>query len=317
MARAHLVAVVAAQNVISFDLATPLETFRGVRCADGTAPYRVVVCGVARTIRTADFEIRVRAGLEALARAQTIIVPGIGDLDAPAPPALVAALRSAAARGARIASICSGAFLLAATGLLDGRRATTHWRAAAELARRYPEIDVDPNVLFVDEGDLLTSAGATAGLDVCLHLIRRDFGAAVAANAARLAVVALEREGGQAQFIVAPPLPSDGESLAPLVTWVEQNLHRDLSLAALARRAAMSTRTLSRRFHEQMGTTPAQWVTHARVRRAQQLLETTGHPVERVANLVGMSSPTTLRVQFQQIVGTSPKTYRRAFRGRA
>jgi transcriptional regulator GlxA family with amidase domain len=316
MPRAHHVVVVAAQSVISFDLTTPLEIFRGARLADGTAPYRVVVCGVARTVRTADFEIRVRAGLEALARAQTIIVPGVGDLDATVPPALVLALRRAAGRGARIASICSGAFLLAATGLLDGRRATTHWRAAAELARRHPEIEVDPNVLFVDEGNLLTSAGATAGIDLCLHLVRRDYGAAVAANAARTAVVALEREGGQAQFIVPPPLPSDGESLVPLVTWIEQNLHRDLSLLALARRAAMSTRTLSRRFHEQMGTTPAQWVVRARVRRAQQLLETSDHAVERVASLSGFNSATTLRVQFQQVVGTSPRAYRRSFRGR-
>ena len=196
-------------------------------------------------MRTTDFEIRLRAGLEALERADTIIVPGIADIDAPVPRELVQALRAAAERGARLASICSGAFLLAATGLLAGKRATTHWLAAAELARRYPAIEVDPNVLFVDEGNLLTSAGATAGIDLCLHLVRRDFGAAVAANTARMAVVALEREGGQAQFIVHPPPPSDGESLAPLLAWIEQNLHRDLSLFALARRAAMSTRTLS------------------------------------------------------------------------
>ena len=309
------VVVVATHGVVPFDLATPMEIFRGTRLADGRKPYRLRVCGVARTVRATDFEIRMRAGLEALERAHTIIVPGVSDIDAPVPRALVHALRAAAERGARIASICSGAFLLAAAGLLAGKRATTHWSAAAELARRYPAIEVDPNVLFVDEGNLLTSAGATAGIDLCLHLVRRDFGAAVAANSARLSVVALEREGGQAQFIVKTPPPNDGASRAPLVTWIEQNLHRDLSLFALARRAAMSTRTLSRRFRDQMGTTPAQWVTRARVRRAQQLLETTGHAVERVANLAGFSSVTTLRVQFQQVLGTSPKAYRRAFRG--
>jgi transcriptional regulator GlxA family with amidase domain len=311
----HEVAVVATHGVVPFDLATPTEIFRGTRLADGRHPYRLVVCGVTRVVRAADFEIRLRHGLEALARADTVIVPGVADVDAPSPRGLVQALRAAAKRGARIASICSGAFLLAATGLLDGRRATTHWRVAAELARRHPEIEVDANVLFVDEGKLITSAGASAGIDMCLHLVRRDFGAAVAANTARMSVVALEREGGQAQFIVHPPAPSDGESLATLVAWIDQNLHRDLSLFELARRAAMSTRTLSRRFREQMDTTPAQWVARARVRRAQQLLETSGHAIERVASLAGFHSATTLRLQFQQIVGTSPKAYRRAFRG--
>ena len=231
----HEVAVVATHGVLPFDLSTPIEIFRGTRLADGRAPYRLVICGVARVVRTTDFEIRLRAGLEALERADTIIVPGVGDIDAPVPRELVQALRAAADRGARLASICSGAFLLAATGLLAGKRATTHWLVAGELARRHPAIEVDPNVLFVDEGNLLTSAGATAGIDLCLHLVRRDFGAAVAANTARMAVVALEREGGQAQFIVHPPPPSDGESLAPLLSWIEQNLHRDLTLFALAR----------------------------------------------------------------------------------
>jgi transcriptional regulator GlxA family with amidase domain len=275
----------------------------------------VTVCGVTRTVRTADFEIRVAAGLEALRGADTIVVPGVGDLARPVPAALVEALRAAAARGARLASICSGAFLLAATGLLDGKRATTHWRAAAELARRHPEIEVDPNVLFVDEGKLLTSAGATAGIDLCLHLVRRDFGAATAADTARMAVAPLQREGGQAQFILDVPPPADSESLATLLAWAEHNLARDLSLAALARRAATSTRTLSRRFREQTGTTPARWVTRARVRRAQRLLETTGHAVERVADLSGFPSASTLRARFQQVLGTSPKAYRRTFRG--
>jgi transcriptional regulator GlxA family with amidase domain len=312
----HRVAVVATHGVLPFDLATPSEIFRGTRLADGSAPYRLTTCGVTRTVQTTDFEIRLRAGLEALRRADTVILPGVGDLDRPVPPALVEALRAAAARGARLASICSGAFLLAATGLLAGKRATTHWRAAAELARRHPDVEVDPNVLFVDEGSLLTSAGATAGIDLCLHLVRRDFGAAVAADTARMAVAPLQREGGQAQFILHAPPPADGESLAPVLAWAEQNLPRDLSLAALARRAAMSTRTFSRRFLEQTGTTPARWVTRARVRRAQHLFETTGHAVERVATLSGFPSAATLRARFEQVLGTSPKAYRRSFRGR-
>jgi transcriptional regulator GlxA family with amidase domain len=312
----HRVAVVATHGVLAFDLATPLEIFRGTQLADGRRPYRVTVCGVTRTVRTGDFEIRCAAGLEALRRADTIIVPGVGDLDRPVPPALVEALRAAARRGARLASICSGAFLLAATGLLAGRRATTHWRAAAELARRHPELAVDPNVLFVDEGNLLTSAGATAGIDLCLHLVRRDFGAAVAADTARMAVAPLQREGGQAQFIAEARPPAEGESLAPVLAWAEQNLTRDLSLSALARKAATSPRTLSRRFREQTGTTPAHWVARARVRRAQRLLETTGHAVERVAALAGFPSAATLRARFQRVLGTSPKAYRRTFRGR-
>jgi transcriptional regulator GlxA family with amidase domain len=312
----HRVAVVATHGVLAFDLATPLEIFRGTKLADGRRPYRVTVCGVTRTVRTGDFELRLAAGLETLRRADTIVVPGVGDLDRPVPPVLVEALRAAAARGTRLASICSGAFLLAATGLLDGRRATTHWLAAGELARRHPEIEVDPNVLFVDEGSVLTSAGATAGIDLCLHLVRRDFGAAVAADTARMAVAPLQREGGQAQFIAQAPPPADGESLAPLLAWAAQNLARDLSLAVLARRAATSTRTLSRRFREQTGTTPAHWVARARVRRAQHLLETTGHAVERVAGLAGFPSAATLRAQFQHVLGTSPKAYRRTFRGR-
>jgi transcriptional regulator GlxA family with amidase domain len=312
----HRVVVVASHGVVPFDLAAPLEIFRGARLADGRAAYRLTVCGVTRRVATADFELRLRHGLEACRRADTILIPGVGDLTRPVPRSLVEALRAAGGRGVRLASICSGAFLLAATGLLDGMRATTHWRAAAELARRHPAIEVDPNVLFVDEGQLLTSAGATAGIDLCLHLVRRDFGAAVAADAARLSVVALAREGGQAQFIVEPPMPGDGESLTALLEWIEQNPQRDLSLAALARRAAMSTRTLSRRFREQTGTTPARWVARARLRRAQQLLETSGLQVERVASLAGFASTTTLRTRFQHTLGTSPKAYRRSFRGR-
>jgi transcriptional regulator GlxA family with amidase domain len=232
-------------------------------------------------------------------------------------PRVLRAVRAAAANGARVASICSGAFVLAATGLLDGRRATTHWLAAAELARRYPRIDVDPNVLYVDNGKVLSSAGAAAGLDLCLHMVRGDYGAAVAADAARLSVMPLEREGGQAQFIVHEPPASDGASLEPVQRWMERNLDRELSLGDIAKKAALSVRTLNRRFRDQSGTTPIQWLLKARARRAQHLLETSAQSIEQIATRVGFGSAATFRQRFHRVVGTSPQAYRRAFRGEA
>jgi transcriptional regulator GlxA family with amidase domain len=261
------------------------------------------------------FRLRTRYGLRSLAEAHTVILPGVANPAVPTPAPLVRAVRAAAARGARVASICSGAFLLADTGLLDGKRATTHWLAAAELARRHPSIAVDPDVLYVDEGQLLTSAGAAAGLDLCLHLVRRDHGAAVAADSARRSVMPLERAGGQAQFIVHEPPAADGASLEPLQRWLEANLHRPLTLEDLARKAAMSTRTLNRRFREQTGTTPLQWLLRCRVRRAQQLLETTSQSIEHVAGRAGFGSAAALRDRFGRVVGTGPRSYRDSFRG--
>jgi transcriptional regulator GlxA family with amidase domain len=310
----HVVAVVALDGVVPFDLSTPCEVFGRVRLPDGRPGYQIRVCGVTSEVDAGPFTMRLRCGLDELARADTIVLPGIADLAVPVPEKLVRAVRKAAAKGARVASICTGAFLLAATGLLDGLRATTHWLAAAELARRHPAIDVDPDVLYVDNGQLLTSAGAAAGLDLCLHLVRLDYGSAVAADAARCAVMPLERDGGQSQFIVHEPPAPDGSSLEPLLRWLEGQLHQAITLDDLARRAAMSSRTLSRRFREQTGTTPLQWLLRSRVRRAQHLLETTGHSVEAIAGKVGFGSATTLREHFQRIVTTSPQAYRRAFR---
>jgi transcriptional regulator GlxA family with amidase domain len=204
--------------------------------------------------------------------------------------------------------------VLARTGALNGLEATTHWLAAEELARRYPEIDVNPNVLYVDNGRILTSAGAAAGLDLCLHLVRRDLGAQIAAHTARLAVMPLERVGGQAQFIVhEPPTVNDSTAIGPLLHWIEQHLHEELALPVMARQAAMSTRTLSRRFLERVGATPAQWVAAARVRSAQRLLETTGLSVEEVAARSGFKSASVLRQHFAGIVGTTPLAHRRNF----
>ncbi|HMJ56971.1 MAG TPA: helix-turn-helix domain-containing protein [Polyangiaceae bacterium] len=313
----HLVAVLAFDGVVSFDLSTPCEVFGWARLADGRVAYKVIVCGAKKIVDAGSFDIRTRAGLRSVSRAQTVIVPGLTDPTRRISAHVVKALRSAARRGARIASICSGAFVLAAAGLLDGLRATTHWRAAGDLARMYPTVTVDPNVLYVDNGQILTSAGAAAGLDLCLHLIRRDYGASVAADAARTSVMPLERDGGQSQFIVHAPPDGDGGSLDQVLRWMEENHRKVLSLRAIARRAAMSTRTLSRRFREQTGTTPAQWVVRLRVHRAQQLLETTSLAIERISTEVGFGSTATFRERFQRQVGTSPQTYRRVFRSSA
>jgi transcriptional regulator GlxA family with amidase domain len=309
----HVVAVVVPHGVIPLDLAIPCGMF-GVSPVPGAqAHYKLQVCGEAKTVRSGGFKVVAPHGLDRVARADTVIVPGIEDIDAPVSPKIIAALRAAAKRGARIASICSGAFVLAAAGLLDGRRATTHWLAAASLAARYPRVQVDPNVLFVDEGQILTSAGAAAGMDLCLHMLRNDLGAAAAADAARLAVVPLERRGGQAQFI-KHPAPTSSASLGPLLKWLDENLQRPLTIADMARRASTSLRTFSRRFHEQTGTTPLQWLTTARVRRAQSLLETTQLGVERVATLTGFKSAPTFRDCFRRTVGLSPSDYRKSFR---
>lgn len=311
----HTVVVVAVPDVVPSDLSAPCDLFAHVRLAGGAPAYRVRVAGAVPTVHAGWFDIVVPHGLDALAEADTIVIPGTTDATTPPDPRLLAAIRAAAARGARVASICTGAFLLAATGLLDGRRATTHWRAAAELARRFPAVRVDPDVLYVDEGAVLTSAGAAAGLDLCLHLVRRDHGSAVAADAARFVVMPPERAGGQAQFIVHPA-PSDGTSLQPLLRWLEASIDRPVSLDGLATRAGLSPRSLTRRFREQTGSSPLQWVLRARVRRAQQLLETTRHPVDEVARASGFGSATALREQFQRVLATSPQAYRRAFQGR-
>ncbi|MFD3558009.1 GlxA family transcriptional regulator [Streptomyces goshikiensis] len=314
----HTVAVLALDGVIPFDLSTPIEVFSRTRLPGGHPAYRVRVCAPTPEVDAGAFALRAPWSLETLAEADTIVLPGVADLDAPLPPEVLDALRRAAARGTRIASICVGAFVLAATGLLDGLRATTHWMAAPALAARYPGIEVDADVLYIDNGQLLTSAGAAAGLDLCLHLIRRDHGSAVAADAARLSVMPLEREGGQAQFIVheQPPTPH-GSELEPLLRWMEENVHHELSLDEIAGRAGMSMRTLNRRFREQTGTSPLQWLHRARIRQAQYLLENTGHPVERIASQVGFGSPTAFRDRFRRVTGTSPNAYRRAFQGHA
>ena len=307
----HHLAVLAFDGVLPFDLATAVETFARARLDDGTRPYRITVAAPHAEVAAEGYGLRVPQALASVGDAATVIVPGMAEPRSPADPAILATLARARHRGARIASICTGAFVLAAAGLLDGRRATTHWQAAGLLARMYPEVAVDPAVLYVDEGDVLTSAGAAAGLDLCLHMIRRDFGARVAARTARAAVVPLERAGGKAQFIQDDPPAAAG--LAPLLDWMRVNLDQRLEVERLAARAGMSPRTFARRFRAETGTTPLQWLLTARIRRAQLLLETTGWSIERVATEAGFDSAVTFRQRFRQVAGVTPSDWRRSF----
>jgi transcriptional regulator GlxA family with amidase domain len=311
----HAVVVLALDGVLAFDLSTPVEVFGRSRLPDGRPAYQVRVCAPANEVEAGVFAIRACWGSDVLREADTIVVPGLADPAESIPEDVLEALRAAVEGGTRVASICVGAFTLAAAGLLTGLRVTTHWAAARELSRLYPDVDVDENVLFVDNGQVLTSAGAAAGLDLCLHIIRQDYGSTVAADTARVAVMPLERAGGQAQFVVHERPGVDGSSLEPLLRWIEENAHRRLTIDEIAARAATSTRTLNRRFREQTGTTPLRWLQRARIRHAQRLLETTGYPVERIAGEVGFGSPTSFRDLFKSLVGTRPRDYRRAFGG--
>jgi transcriptional regulator GlxA family with amidase domain len=308
------VAVLALDDTIAFDLATPIEIFGRALLLDGTAAYEVIVAGPAAQVSAGPVSLGVPHGLDRLAIADTIIVPGRNDPTAPVGEPVLSALRDAHARGTRIASICVGAFTLAAAGLLDGSRATTHWLAAELLKQRHPLVDVDAGVLYVDNGQVLTSAGATAGIDLCLHLVGRDFGAAVARAASRSAVAPITRDGGQAQYIEGGPLRDDNWSLAPTLRWMEANLQRDLSLAELAAHAKLSSRTLSRRFRAETGSTPVQYLARARVRLAQILLETTTASIDLVAHDSGFGSTENLRVRFAAALNTTPAAYRKAFR---
>ncbi|WP_432950197.1 GlxA family transcriptional regulator [Kribbella sp. CA-253562] len=317
--RRHRVAVVAADRVDSLDLAIPGQVFGSARAEDGTALYDVIMCGQRPGLDVTGrggaelFQLTAPYELGEALTADTVIVPGARTDGEPAAEVLDV-LRQAHSRGARLASICAGAFLLAAAGLLDGRPATTHWTSAGTLARRYPRVEVDPNVLFVDDGNVLTSAGAATGLDLCIHMVRNDFGAAVAAEVARQVVVAPQRDGGQAQFIVHHEPSDDSGSLEPTMRWMRERLGDPLTLADIADQAAVSPRTLNRRFREQTGATPLQWLLTQRVRHAQELLETTTLPVEDIARHCGFGTAINLRQHFTRRVRLSPLAYRRSFR---
>jgi AraC family transcriptional activator FtrA len=315
MAARHHVVTLAYDRLCTFEFGIVTEAFALPRPELDVPWYRFSVCSLdTRPLRAmGGITVRAAGGLEVLRRADTIVIPGWRDADEPPPEALLPALWHAHRRGARLLSICSGVFVLAAAGVLDGRRATTHWRYAERLAARYPKIRVEPDVLYVDEGRVLTSAGSAAGIDLCLHVIRKDFGARIANQVARRLVVPPHRDGGQAQFIPSPVPTESTRGLAALTEWAQANLHRRLTVDALARQARMSPRSFARRFRSELGTTPHQWISHQRVLAAQHRLESTDESIDRVAEAVGLQTAATLRQQFQQRLNTSPTAYRRRF----
>ncbi|MFD5401571.1 helix-turn-helix domain-containing protein [Streptomyces griseorubiginosus] len=307
------VALAVTDGMLHYELSVAVEVF-GSDLTHVIDPwYDFTLCGNA-PVRIGRFRLEPDHGLDHLAHADTVIVPGWADTDIAPPVELVEAVRAAHAAGARVASLCTGAFVLGAAGLLDGRRATTHWAHTRELARRHPKVTVDPDVLYVDNGDVLTSAGKAAAMDLCLHLVRLDHGSAIANKIARRLVIPPHREGGQAQFI-ATPLPAPGNHpLNELFPWAMERLNEPLTVEDLARRARMSTRHLGRHFKHVTGTTPLQWLHAQRIRHAQELLETTDATVDTIATATGMGTATTLRRHFHRSVGVPPDTYRRTFR---
>jgi transcriptional regulator GlxA family with amidase domain len=310
------VALAATDGMLHLELALAQEVF-GSAPAGVTVPwYDVVVCGPA-PVRIGPFRLEPDHGLDRLPHAGTVIVPGWADVDVAPPADLVDAVRAAHDAGARVVSLCTGAFVLAAAGLLDGRRATTHWAHTEALATRHPRVAVDPDVLYVDNGSVLTSAGKAAALDLCLHLVRLDHGSAVANAVARRLVVPPHRAGGQAQFVTTPVPARDDHPLAALLPWVAERLDQPLTVADLARQARLSPRQLTRHFHAATGTTPLQWLLIQRIRHAQELLERTDDSVDAIAAATGMGTATTLRRHFNRTVGVPPDTYRRTFRSRA
>ncbi|MFV2120971.1 GlxA family transcriptional regulator, partial [Streptomyces sp. Act-28] len=308
----HRVAVLALDGVYPFELGIPDRVFGS---ADGR--YEVVTCSVdGRPVRSgADFDVAVRHGPEVLETARTVVIPPYDlDLLGTAPPGPVTAALARLRPGTRIVSICTGAFLLAAAGLLDGRTATTHWALAPRFRALFPHVALDPDVLFVDDGDILTSAGAASGVDVCLHVVREDHGSEVANSVARRCVVPPWREGGQAQYIEHPVPDAPDAGTAATRQWALENLHLPLTLADLAAHARMSLRTFARRFGEETGTSPGRWLVRQRVARARELLESSDLSVDRIAGEVGFATAASLRQHLHAAIGVSPLAYRRTFR---
>lgn len=310
--RLHRVAVLVLEGAKPLDVGIPAQVFT----TRASMPYEVRVCGAAPGLVTGGdgLSYHVADGLGALAWADIVFVPGYRSPDREDPPQAVAdALRAAHDRGARLAAISTGAFALAATGLLDGKRATTHWHYTRALAAKHPLVQVDENVLFVDEGSMLTSAGAASGIDLCLHILRGELGMAASNHAARRLVAAPYRSGGQAQYVPRSVPEVLGERFAATREWALHRLDEPLSLDVLAGHAAVSARTFSRRFVEDTGYTPMQWVMRARIDMARELLERSQRSVEQIANDVGLGTGANLRTHFQRILGTTPSEYRRTF----
>jgi AraC family transcriptional activator FtrA len=311
---APLICLLAYDGLCTFEFGIGVEVF-GLPRPEFERWYRF------RTVAVEPGPLRAAGGvtveadhdLALLKHASLILVPGWRGADAPVPDDLVAALRAAHANGARMASICSGTFVLAAAGLLDGRRATTHWRYLDQLRERFPDVVVEPDVLFVDEGDVLTSAGSAAGLDLCLHIVRRDFGTAHANAVARRLILPAQREGGQKQYVAAPVPRERGGRIAPLLDAMRAAMDEAWSLERMAREAGLSRRTMSRRFVEATGHTPLSWLTRARVARAAELLESGSGSLADIAAACGFGSQETFRREFHRLRGTTPSRHRRAF----
>ncbi len=311
----HKVVALAYDQLCTFEFGCTVELFALPRPELSVPWYEFAVCAAERgPLRAAGgLQVRVPHGLKLLDRADTIVIPGWRAIDEPPPPALIAKLRAAYARGARLCSICSGVFVLAAAGLLDGRRATTHWRYLEPLRARYPQVKVEANALYVDEGQLLTSAGSAAGLDMLLHLVRRDYGPKVANQVAQRLVIAPHREGGQAQFVPRPVAADERGRLARLLDFIRAHLAEAHTVRSLAARAAMSARTLQREFTQATGQAPYEWIVSERLARAKELLESTRLSAQAIAARVGMVSAESLRHHFRQRLGTTPVRYRRRF----
>jgi AraC family transcriptional activator FtrA len=312
--RSNLVAVLAYDGVNAFELGMAVEVFGLTNM--GSDWYRVVVCAERSGVPLAagaGVKVVAEAGLSSLRQAGTIIVPGWQDIDATPPDALLDVLRRAHARGVRIASICAGVFVVAAAGLLAGRRVAVHWAHAEELARKHPSLRVDPTVLYVDDDDIMSSAGRAAGLDLCVHIVRKDFGPEIANNVARRLVIPAHREGGQAQFI-SRPVFVEGDPLVGLCAWIREHLDQALTIDDLAAKARMSRRTFIRRFEEATGVSPGEWVLQERTAQARNLLEATGMSIEDAATAVGFGSAEALRHHFRTRLDTSPARYRIGFR---
>ena len=310
--RKHRIAILALDGFVPYDLSIPFTMFSLATLQDGSHPYEVLFTGPGETAVSGPCSVTGNHPLCELQKVDTIIVPGLENALEFSDQAVLNALRIACAGGVRLASICTGACVLAAAGLLDGLRATTHWDVASDLAALYPSIEVEPDVVFVDNGHILTSAGLAAGTDLCLHLMRKDFGAAVAEQSAKFFVVPIEREGNQIQFIryMAPQM--DG-SVSALLLWLLDNLHLEHTLQSIAQRVGISARTLNRRFKEQVGITPMAWLTRTRIRRAQALLESTTLSVEQIVSTTGFASATAFREHFRHAVGVSPAAWRKTY----
>jgi AraC family transcriptional activator FtrA len=314
------VAMIVFDGVALFEMAVASDVFgTDITPPDGGPLYRLSICGPSPAVMTeSHFKMEVPHSLDIVSSAHTIVVPPAMFPGHDVPGAVVDSLRRARAEGKRILSLCSGAFVLAAAGLLDGHTATTHWSECAELARMYPRVRVDPRVLYVDEGNLLTSAGSAASLDLCLHVVQRDYGTEIAARIARDLVVPLHRPGGQAQYIETPmPSPAGPDLFGDTLAWLREHLQAPVTVSDLAERAAMSPRTFARRFLASTGTTPLQWILAERIRLAQRLLETSGLPVDAIAHQSGFGTADNLRKHFGRAVRTTPQSYRRAFQAPA